>query len=369
MASIGKDVVRISTMDPDFEAAPHIKEALIKALQEGGIYTHYMIGSRGLPEFTEAVAQYYSKFNVKYSPSEVLVTPGSGPALRAACTGFLTAGDECIIPDAHFVLDTNITDLLGVKAVFVPLREENNFHLVLDDLRKAVTPKTKMIFITNPNNPTGTVYTEKELRGIADVALEHNLYVLSDEIYTEYLFDNRKHFAIASIDGMKERTIIAQSLSKTFAMTGWRIGWALAHEKLMPKVERGLVGISTPPFIQKAGVAALKGPWDAVNEMRKEYQRRRDYMADTLSKIPGIKCSKPEACLVAWPNIKGTGMSSQKLAQLLLEKGKVAVGAGDRFGPNGEGYLRISFTFKMETLKEGVSRIEQTVKSLVKAKA
>lgn len=363
-----KDVVAISAMDPVYEAPSYVKKAAIRAIQEGGIYTHYVFG-KGLLELREAIGEYYSKYNVKYGPNEVYVLPGSGPSLRAALTGTLSPGDECIIPDPHFPLDTNLTDLLGAKAVFVPLREENNFHIVVDDLRKAVTEKTKMIFITNPNNPTGTVYTEKELQGIADVAKEHNLLVVCDEVYNEYLFDGRKHISIAALEGMKERTLIALSFSKTFAMTGWRLGAVLGPEKLMPKVERGAAGLQTPGFIQKAGVAALKGPHSYVEEMLRDYQNIRDFVVSSLNEIPGIKCSKPEATLVVWPNIRGTGLSSARLAQLLLEKGRVAVGPGDRFGPNGEGYLRISFTYKMETLREGISRIANTVKSLLAQKA
>jgi aminotransferase len=355
------DVIRIPGGDPDFEAPPHVKEALIKAVQEGGRYTHYSFN--GLYDFKEAVVKYYEKYGVKYDPSEVYPTPGSGAALFLAIAGIISPGDECIVFDPTFSAHFRTPPYFGGKVVFVPL-DKNSFHMDPSNFRKAVSNKTKMIILCNPNNPAGTVYTKEELKIIAEIAIENDIIVLADEIYNEFIYDGRKHYGISSFDGMRERTIIVMSFSKTFAMTGWRLGYYIAEKDLASKLSKVPFRALSTTFVQKAGIAALSGSFDPIKKMCKEYDKRRKFFVKRLNEIEGISCHMFEGAFYAYPNIKEIGISTHEFVEKLMEKEKVLISDGARFGRDvAQGHLRIPLVKPIEILETVASKIEHFIKT------
>ena len=248
------EFIRIPGGDPDFEAPQHVKDAAIKAIQEGGRLTHY--AHIGIPEFLEAVVKYYSKYGVKYDSSNVRPTAGSSNALNAVLAAFLKPGDECIVFDPTFTPHFRVPPTLGANVVYVPLNR-GQFHMDSRELRVRVTDKSRLMILCNPNNPAGTVYTKEELEAIAEVAIEEDIIILADEIYNEFVYDGRKHIAMPSIDGMRERTVVVMSFSKTFAMTGWRLGYYIVPEELNAKISGMPVATAPSTFVQMAGAAAL----------------------------------------------------------------------------------------------------------------
>lgn len=355
-------VLRITGGDPDFEAPDHVKEAAIKGIQEGGRWTHYAFG--GVPEFKEAVVDYYSKYGVKYEPSQVYPTAGSSPALNVVIANVLEPGDECIVFDPTFVSHFNTPPQFGAKVAFVPLNE-GVFHMDPNELRKRVTERSKLIILCNPNNPAGTVYTRKEIESIADVAMENDIVVLADEIYNEFIYDGREHVAIASLDGMKERTIVVMSFSKTFAMTGWRLGYYIAPDELAERLSRVHVGAMATSFVQRAGAAALKGSFDPVKKMCEEYDKRRRFFVKRLNEIEGISCHMFEGAFYAYPDIKQLGISSARFLEEFARKEKVLLSDGSRFGREvAEGHLRIPLVKPVDILETVASKMERFIKQL-----
>lgn len=360
-------LVNLSVGEPDFDTPPHIIEAAFKAMREG--YTHYTVNA-GFLEFRKAASEKLRKENrIEADPEkEIMATAGAMGGLSLAMLALIDPGDEVLIPDPGFPNYTAQTILAGGKPVYYPLKEENNFHAKADDIAERITPKTKAIIINSPSNPTGAVLREKELKSIADIVLEHDLYVISDEAYENILYDGIKHVSIASLPEMKERTISIFTFSKTYAMTGWRIGFVVAPEEIIEVMlelqEHTFVHPSS--ISQMAAIAALRGPKEHVQRMLKEYAERREIITKELNSMPGVTCLKPEGAFYVFPNIKETGMSSEKIAMYLLEEAKIITVPGTAFGSYGEGYIRISYTTSKEKIKEAMDRMRTALEKLNK---
>lgn len=361
MAAGMEGVMNLGGGDPDFDTPAHIRDAAIKALNEGK--THYP-PNQGLPDLRKAIAEYHGRDNVDWTPSEVTVTAGSGIALFVSMAGTVNPGEEVILPEPYFLDYANIVEYLGAKEVGVALDEERGYRLDTEDLKERATKKTKMIVLCNPNNPSGTVYTEAELKAIAEVAVDKDILVLSDEVYREFVWDGRRHMSIASLPGMKERTILCSSFSKTFAMTGWRLGYFLADEAIAKRLQKIPIGYRTNTFTQIAGVTAMKGPRDSVEKMTKEFDRRRRFMAPRLEEIEGISCHTPEGAFYLFPNIRGLGVKSEPFCESLLKEKKLVVRPGTAFGKSGEYHMRIPLIKPVNVLEEIAAKIEDHVKKM-----
>jgi aminotransferase len=361
MAAGMEGVMNLGGGDPDFDTPAYIREAAIKALNEGK--THYA-PNQGTPELRKAVAEYHGQDKVDWNPGEVTVTAGSGLALFVSMAGTVNPGEEVVLPEPYFLDYANIVEYLGAREVGVPLDEERGFRLDAEALKKSVTKKTKMIVICNPNNPSGTVYTEAELKAIADVAVDRDILVLSDEVYREFVWDGRRHTSIASLPSMKERTILCSSFSKTFAMTGWRLGYFLAAEAITKRLQRMPIGSRVSTFTQLAGVAAMKGPRDSIERMTKEFDKRRRFMAPRLEEIEGISCHAPEGAFYLFPSIKGLGVKSEPFCEALLKEKKLMVRPGTAFGKSGEYHVRVPLIKPVNVLEEIAAKIEDHAKKM-----
>lgn len=372
MKSNGIDVVGFGAGEPDFNTPQNIQNAAIEAIKKG--YTKYTPAS-GIMELKKAIAdKFYNDNNLKYNTSQIIVSTGAKQCLANTFSAVLNPGDEVIIPIPYWVSYPELVKLADGVPVFVETSEKNGFKYTVDSLRKALTEKTKMILINSPNNPTGTVYTEEELKAIADFAKENDLFILSDEIYEKLIYGDSKHVSIASLSqDAYDRTIVINGVSKTYAMTGWRIGYAAASEeivKLMSNIQSHTT--SNPNSIaQYASLEALKSDPSDIDTMVKEFKRRRDFMIDRVNSIENISCRKPEGAFYAMMNIskifgkKCDGIEikdSLSFSQMLLEKQKVAVIPGAGFGV--DNYVRLSYATSMENIKEGLNRIDEFVKSL-----
>ncbi|WP_042702493.1 aminotransferase class I/II-fold pyridoxal phosphate-dependent enzyme [Thermococcus sp. PK] len=363
-ASKMQNVISLGIGEPDFETPQNIKEAAKRALDEG--WTHYTPNA-GIPELREAVSDYYRDHYGLDVPSErVIVTAGAYEATYLAFETLLENGDEVIIPDPAFVCYVEDAKIADAKPVRLPLKEENGFQPDPDELLELITKKTRMIVINYPNNPTGAVLDEEVAKAIADIAQDYNIYILSDEPYEHFLYDGAKH--IPMIKYAPDNTILANSFSKTFAMTGWRLGFAIAPEEIirdMIKLHAYIIG-NVASFVQVAGVAALReeASWKAVEQMRNEYAERRKLVLEQLKEIPYIKAFEPRGAFYIFANIKDTGMKSEEFAEWLLEKARVVVIPGTAFGPNGEGYIRISYATSKEKLLEAMERMKKALEEL-----
>ncbi|MCW4050316.1 MAG: aminotransferase class I/II-fold pyridoxal phosphate-dependent enzyme [Candidatus Bathyarchaeota archaeon] len=355
MARGMKDVVNLGGGDPDFNTPGHITDALIKALKEGK--THYP-PNHGLPVLRSVIAEYHGQHGVDWAPSEAIVTAGSGVSLFVSMAGTVNPGEEVILLEPYFMAYSNLAEYVGAREVGVALDEDRGYRLDIEALKENVTPKTKMIVLCNPNNPSGTVFTEEELRGISDLVLDNDLLVLSDEVYCEFIWDGLKHVSIASLPDMKERTIISSSFSKAFAMTGWRLGYLLADEAIIKRLQKIPIGYRTNTFVQLAGVEALKGPWGPVEEMKKEYDRRRRFM---VPRLDGISCHMPEGAFYLFPRIDDLRMESETFCESLLRKKKILARPGKAFGVTGEHHMRIPLIKPVEVLEEIAVAIEDHV--------
>jgi len=358
MAAQGIDVISLAGGEPDFATPAHITAAGFKAVEEGA--THY-VSSRGIPSLLDAVAaKYRTEQGLEYDPgTEILVSPGGKMSLYAAIMGTVDRGDEVLILEPAWVSYVPMTQLADGVPVGVPLAGKDNFRVTREALESRITSNSRLILINSPSNPTGRVLTQEELETIAEVAQENDLLVISDEIYEKLLFDGRDHVSIASLPGMKERTIIINGLSKSHAMTGWRLGIAIAPRNVMSsmlKVQQHTVTMA-PAIAQYAAVAALNGPQDCVSEMLNAYKVRRDIIVDGLNALPGVQCAAPEGAFYAFPDISGTGMTSDEFSSTMLEKARVAMTPGSAFGSAGEGYVRLSFANSNEKLEQTIERL------------
>jgi len=359
----GKDIVHLEIGEPDFDTPKNVKEAAIKAINAG--YTHYG-PSAGIPELREAIAQYISKTRgIKADSDEVVVTPGAKPIMFFAILACVNPGEEVLYPNPGFPIYESVANFVGAKPVPIPLKEENDFRLDPEYVKTKITKKTRMIILNSPENPTGGVLTKEDLKVIADcVADRDDVVVLSDEIYSRTIYEG-KHESIASLPGMKEKTIILDGFSKTYAMTGWRLGYGVMRKDLAPKIAQLMTNSNscTCTFTQMAGVEALKGPQNEVDKMNAEFKRRREVIISGLNSIEGMTCKKPRGAFYAFPNITETGMDCRKLGDYLLNEAGVAVLPGTSFGKYGEGYLRLSFANSIENIKKALDRISKALKN------
>jgi len=354
----GKEIVHLEIGEPDFNTPQNITEAAIEALKEG--YTHYG-PSAGLPELREVIARYVADTRkILVDPDEVVVTPGGKPIMFFSILALVDEGDEVIYPNPGFPIYESVIEFIGAKPVPIQLREENDFRLDIDELKKLVTPKTKLIIINSPQNPTGGILTLEDLKAIADIAISKNIYVLSDEIYSRILYEG-KHHSIASLPDMKERTIILDGLSKTYAMTGWRIGYGVMNKSLAPHIARLMTNSNscTASFTQQAAIEAIAGDQAEVDKMVKEFRRRRDVIVKGLCDIPKLSCSSPKGAFYVFPNVKKIGWDTKKLADAILHEAGVAVLSGTAFGKFGEGYLRLSYANSVENINKGLERMRK----------
>jgi aminotransferase len=360
-----KDIISFALGEPDFSTPRNIRKAACEALEKG--YTHYTMTS-GLPELNEAVAEKLEKENgLKYDPeSEIVITVGACEACYASIMSTVNPGDEIIVTDPSFVFFAPTIVLAGGKPVFVPIKEENNFRPDMKKLESLISPKTRMIWINSPNNPTGAILLTDDMKEISRMAKENDLLVLADEVYEKFIYDGYKHYSIGAFPGMRERTITVNAFSKTYAMTGWRVGYVAADAELIERIHLVHMHMCTHPtvFAQKAAVEALQGPQDSVHEMVNEFRKRRDFIVSHLNAIDGISCWKSRGAIYAFPNISELGKSSWDLSVYLLKKAKINTVFGSAFGKEGEGHLRISFAASMSNIEEGMNRLEKAAKRL-----
>jgi len=360
----GKSIIHLEIGEPDFDTPKNIRKAGVEAIEKG--WTHYTPAA-GIPELRKAIAEYISKTRgIEIDPKEVVAVPGGKSIIFFTILALVDEGDEVIYPNPGYPIYESVINFVGAKAVPIPLKEEKDFRLDISELAGLITDRTKLIIINSPQNPTGGVLTEDDLSQIAELVKKHDIYVLSDEIYSEILYDGEKHHSISKVPGMKERTIILDGFSKTFAMTGWRLGYGVMPAELAEQITKLMINSNScnAGFTQKAGVEALTGPWDDVRGMVAEFTRRRDVIVEGLNKIPGISCRKPKGAFYVFPNITGTGKDSKFLESYLLEEAGVAVLSGTAFGKYGEGYLRLSYANSLENIKEALSRIDKAIRAL-----
>ena len=359
----GKNILHFEIGEPDFDTPDNIKNAAIKALEEGK--TDY-VNAAGIPELREAISEEINETRgFKPDINQILVGPGANPMIYFALACVADRGDDILLPDPGFPSYHAAIAALGLNPVYVPIKEENEFRMNPDDVAEFLTPKTRIIMMNSPQNPTGAVMTKEDVKGLADIAEDKNIYLFSDEIYSKLLYD-AKHYTPAFKDECNERTLIVDGFSKSYAMTGWRLGYCIGPKELIYKMELMLQTIvsCTPHFIQYGGIEALKGPQDFVASMHDDYKRRRDVIIPGLNKIPGFKCVYPQGAFYAFPNIKETGMKSEELSNLLLEKAGVATLPGTAFGPRGEGYLRFSYATSLGSIREGLERITNLMEEM-----
>ena len=356
------DVVHLEIGEPDFDTPKHIREAAKKALDQG--YTHYG-PSAGLPELRAAVAEYAGKLRgYQIDPDQVVITPGGKPVMAFAIMALVEEDDEIIYPNPGFPIYESLIDYMGGTHVPVRLHEEHDFRLDAEELAYMVNPRTKLIIINSPQNPTGGVLTREDLRLIAETALKHNVWVLADEIYAEILYD-AKFESISQFPEIRDRLIILDGFSKTFAMTGWRVGYGIMPVQMAEKLARIQTNMNscTSTFSQRACIDALTGPRDDVDHMVAEFRKRRDFIVKGLSEIPGFRCKLPLGAFYAFPNIEGTGIDCEVLAHRLLEEKGVACLAGTCFGKYGNGFLRFSYANSVENIAKAIERIRDLVAS------
>ncbi len=365
LKAAGKSIVDLSGGDPDFPTAPHVVSAAVEALQNG--FTHYA-PSRGYPELLQAIANKLETDNgAVYNPkTEVLVLPGGKQALFITAQAVLNPGDEVILFDPGWVSYAPCVELAGGKVAHVRMGQGTAPAELKSRLEQAVNPRTRMIILNSPNNPTGQVWTLAQLQVVADAAQAHDLLVLSDEIYETLIYDGAEHHSIAGLPGMTARTFVLNGLSKSHAMTGWRLGYVAGPQPYISQMLKIHQHSTTcaASFSQKAAVAALEGPQEYTQYMVGRYKTRRDALVSALNDIPGIHCDSPQGTFYAFPNIAGVGLESTAFAAELLEREGVAVTPGIAFGPAGEGFVRLSFANSDEILADGAERIRRFVSSL-----
>lgn len=358
-----KDAISLGVGEPDFDTPWRIREKGIQTLEKGKTF---YTSNAGLKELKIEICKYLNrKVNVSYDYNkEVIVTVGGSEGIDIAMRAMLDAGDEVLIPQPSYVSYLPCTVLAGGTPVVIPLKEENEFKLTAQELEAAITPKTKILVLPFPNNPTGSIMTKEDLEPIVELVEKYDLYVLSDEIYSELSYKG-EHVSIASFPGMKERTILINGFSKGFAMTGWRLGYACGPRVIieqMLKIHQFAI-MCAPTNSQYAAVEALKNCEEEVQEMRSAYNQRRRFLVDAFKKM-GLQCFEPYGAFYIFPSIKEFGMTSEEFATRFLEEEKVAVVPGTAFGECGEGFLRISYAYSLENLKEAIGRLERFINRL-----
>jgi aspartate aminotransferase len=363
----GRHVIHLEIGEPDFPTPAHIIAAAKQALDEG--YTHYG-PTQGLPELRESVARYISRTRgIRVGPEHVSIVPGGKPIIFFPILALIEQGDEVIYPNPGFPIYESMIRFSGGVPVPIPLVEERGFSFDLDTLRKRLSQKTKLLILNSPQNPTGGLIPPEDIHAIADLVRDRDLMVLSDEIYSRIYYGPEAPVSIASLPGMLEKTIILDGFSKTYAMTGWRMGYGVMPEWLVEAVTKLMVNSNscTASFTQRAGLAAIDGPQQAVDAMVAEFRRRRDAFCAGLNQVPGFRCALPGGAFYAFANITGTGMKSKELADYLLYDAGVSCLSGAAFGEYGEGYIRFSYANSYENLMAAVERIKAAVANRVAA--
>jgi aspartate aminotransferase len=354
----GKSIIHLQIGEPDFPTPAHVVEAGQKALADG--WTKYG-PTPGFPELREAIARYISATRgIPVGADNVCVVPGGKPIMYFSMTALLNPGDEVIYPDPSFPIYESLVHFLGAKAMPVPLVESRGFSFDLNVLEKSLSPKTKLVILNSPANPTGGVIPKDDLKKIADLLQNRDVMILSDEIYSRIYYETKPE-SITQFPGMVEKTIILDGFSKTYSMTGWRLGYGVMPKWLADAVNLMAVNATscTASFTQRAGLAALEGPQDAVDAMVREFKKRRDSMVQALNTIPGFRCSLPAGAFYAFPNVTGTKMSSKELADFLLTEAGVACLSGTAFGQHGDGFLRFSYANSLPNIMEAIDRIKK----------
>ena len=357
LEATGRSIIHLQIGEPDFDTPANVREAAKKAIDAG--MTHYPPYA-GLPDLRAAIAaDTTARRGFAVEPSNVFVTVGGKGVMVYAIMGLIDPGDEVIVPDPGYPIYDSITRFVGGTPIPIPIRMENDFRLDVDELATLITPRTKLLVLNSPANPTGGVLTRGDIERIADLALRHDLVVLSDEIYARILYDGAEHVSIASLPGMQERTIVLDGFSKTYAMTGWRLGYAIVPDWLVKTYSQLIINTisGVTAFAQAGAIEALRGPQDDVDAMVVEFKARRDLIVDGLNAIPGFRCHRPQGAFYVFPEVSGTGLSGAVLADRLLNEAGVCVLAGTAFGGVGEHHIRISYANSRENLTEALARI------------
>jgi aspartate aminotransferase len=360
LASQGRDIVSLGIGQPDFPTPPHIVEAAIKALKDGH---HGYTPATGILPLREAVAaDLHKRFSVEVSPADVAIVPGGKVTMFAAILMFGEPGAEILYPDPGFPIYRSMIEFTGAKPIPIPIREENGFAFSAEETLSLITPKTRLVIINSPANPTGGVTPKSEVdKFVAGMEKHPNVAIMSDEIYDQMVYDGEKHVCLLSYPSIRERVILLNGWSKTYAMTGWRMGYSVWPKPLYENIRKLAVNgwscVSAPS--QYAAIAALTGPQDAVHHMVAEFDKRRKIVVTELNKLPGVSCATPKGAFYAFPNVKNTGWKAKKLASSLLEESGVAVIGGPDFGILGEGYMRLSYANSAENILKAIGRMNE----------
>lgn len=364
IANSMENVLSLSIGEPDFNTPWHVRQAGIDSLEKGKTYYS---PNRGFVELRKSITNYFNRrFNVKYNyEDEVLVTVGGSEAIDLCVRVLVGKGDEVLIPQPSFVCYEPITIMAGGKPVIIETKENDKFKLTAKNLEDHITKNTKLLILPYPNNPTGAVMRKEELEEIAKIIKKYNLLVLSDEIYGELTYGNERHVTFSSIDGMRERTIIVSGFSKTYAMTGWRLGFALGPKDIidnMTKLHQFSI-MSSPTTSQYAAIEALNNGDNDIESMKSQYDLRRRFIVDGFRKM-GLDCFEPEGAFYVFPCVRSTGLTSNEFCEELLKKEKVAIIPGTAFGDCGEGFVRVSYSYSINHIKEALKRIERFISNI-----
>jgi len=360
----GRDIVHLEIGEPDFATPDNIVEAAVSALQAG--YTHYTPAG-GILEARQAVAGFvHKRLGVEVDPAEVVLVPGSKNILLFTLLACIEPGDEVIYPDPGYPVYASLVNFVGAVGVPIRLREERGFRMDLEELASVVTPRTRLLVVNTPQNPTGGILTREDVEFIGRLAVERDLLVIADEIYSQLVYDGFEHVSLLSQPGMKERTVLMDGMSKAYAMCGWRLGYGVSPRELAAKMETLMINSSScaAAFTQMATIEALESPESerAVQAMVEKFRARRDLVVDGLNRIPGLRCARPDGAFYAFPNIEATGMPEKEMADRLLDQAGVAVLPGTAFGPAGKGYIRLAYTQGEADLQKALERIEDFVR-------
>jgi aspartate/methionine/tyrosine aminotransferase len=360
----GKQVISLGIGEPDFDTPSHVNDAMFEATRKGA--THYT-PNKGILELRKAICEKLSEDNgLVYDPEEIICTAGVSEGVYIALSAFLNPGDEVLVPDPSWLNYGHVSTLNEAKTVYYSLISDNNFQINVDVLEKLVNEKTKVLIVLDPSNPTGSVLSKECLEKVAEFAIKHDLLVLSDEIYEKIIYDGNKHYSIAALPGMRERTIVLNGFAKSYAMTGWRLGYVAAPAQLlapMAKIHSYLV-TSASSMVQWGGVTALKGTQEPLEEMVKEFQIRRDYVVSEINSIKGLSCIKPQGAFYIFADVSGTGMDAESFAEYLLDNAGVAVVPGTAFGKRATHEVRISYATSLDNLKIAMKNMRNACEKL-----
>ncbi len=357
----GRDVVRFEIGQPDFDTPDNVKEAAKKALDQG--FTNY-VPTTGIPELKEAIRDDVEKSRgFRPSDEQVMVLPGAKPGLFFGLLATIQRGDEVIYQNPFYFTYDSMIGYMGAEKVQIPLHEEDEFRMTPEQIKERITEKTELILLNSPQNPTGSVLTEKDVKSIAEMAEENDIYVLSDEIYSKMLYEGLEHHSPAYLDHCQERTIMIDGFSKAYSMTGWRLGYVVAPEDIVHKMDLLLADAvsCTTSFVQKGGVEALRNSQDFVDRIMGHFAERREAIVSGLNEVPGFSCIYPKGAFYVFPNVKETGMESEELADYLLDEAGVCLLPGTAFGSQGEGYLRLSYAASLDEIEKGIERLKEAM--------